>query len=155
MLTPTEHDLNVLALTVWAEARGEPSEGIKGVIWVIRNRWEHPRWWSKAPGIDEDDTLAAVCRAPRQFSCWNTNDPNYKHLTDPKTLNDDLVRALRVLCKACLAADRRDDPTHYADHSLNWMKTKRMASVMPTPSFSSSSKLHSRRRPDNELGKRA
>lgn len=130
MLTPTEHDLNVLALTVWAEARGEPSEGIKGVIWVIRNRWEHPRWWSKAPGVDEDDTLAAVCRAPRQFSCWNTNDPNYKHLTDPKTLKDDLVRALRVLCKACLAADRRDDPTHYADHyctravarTTNWTK---------------------------------
>jgi N-acetylmuramoyl-L-alanine amidase len=62
-------DLWVMAQTVWGEARGESQAGQIAVAWVIRNRQlYHPTWRGK--------TLAEVCLAPYQFSCWNANDPN-------------------------------------------------------------------------------
>jgi len=39
----SEFDLDQVALTVWAEARGESVEGQKAVIHVIRNRYEKSR----------------------------------------------------------------------------------------------------------------
>lgn len=54
------------ALTVWAEARGEPYAGQVAVARVIRNRvrlgWAHD--------------VVGVVLAPYQFSCYNTQDPN-------------------------------------------------------------------------------
>lgn len=43
-------DLDTMALTVWAEARGEAIIGQRAVAWVIRNRWEQPGWWSRQRG---------------------------------------------------------------------------------------------------------
>lgn len=62
-------DLWVVAQTVWGEARGESQAGQVAVAWVIRNRQRyHPTW--------EGQTLAAICQADWQFSCWNAEDPN-------------------------------------------------------------------------------
>lgn len=99
----TEFDLNTMALTVWAEARGERLVGIIAVADVIKNRYESPKWWSrhKGDGI-EDDTIAAVCRDPKQFSCWNDNDPQSKRLKDPKTLRRRDVQYIKEVCKAVL-----------------------------------------------------
>lgn len=60
---------DVMALTMYGEARGEPVEGQIAVGWVIKNR---AIAWNK--GIIE------VCIQPEQFSCWNENDPNYLQL---------------------------------------------------------------------------
>ena len=49
------------------EARGEPEQGQRAVAHVIWNRLKDGRW---------GQTLAAVCLAPEQFSCWNERDPN-------------------------------------------------------------------------------
>ena len=57
---------DVMALTMYGEARGEPVEGQIAVGWVIKNRAVA---WNK--GIIE------ICIQPEQFSCWNENDPNY------------------------------------------------------------------------------
>jgi hypothetical protein len=51
----------VLALTIWGEARNQPVEGRIAVGSVIRNRLVSGRW-----GHD----YKAVCLAPWQFSCW-------------------------------------------------------------------------------------
>lgn len=64
----TEQSIEIMARTVWGEARGEPARGKIAVGWVIRNRAARPGWW----GHD----IITVCMAPRQFSCWNTDDPN-------------------------------------------------------------------------------
>ncbi len=62
-------DADVLALTIWGEARGEPVEGQIAVGQVIANRLRMGRW---------GHTLTAVCQAPKQFSCWNAgHDPNH------------------------------------------------------------------------------
>lgn len=51
----------IVALTIWGEARGEPVEGQLAVGCVIRNRVRNGAGWS------------AVCLAPMQFSCFNAD----------------------------------------------------------------------------------
>lgn len=67
-------EADVLAVTLWAEARGEPIEGKAAVASVIRNRVASGRW-----GHSYD----SVCRAPWQFSCWNDGtDANHLRLLE-------------------------------------------------------------------------
>src|SRR5574343_89233 len=61
----TERD--VVALTLYGEARGEPLEGQLAVASVLMNRKADGRWGR---------TFMQVCLATRQFSCWNAKDPN-------------------------------------------------------------------------------
>lgn len=65
-------DLNdpvqVLAGTLWGEARSTGAPGMRHVASVVLNRVAHPGWW----GSD----VVSICLAPWQFSCWNENDPN-------------------------------------------------------------------------------
>lgn len=60
---------DVMALTMYGEARGEPIQGIVAVANVIKNR---ATAWKK--------TITEICLQPEQFSCWNSNDPNYPQL---------------------------------------------------------------------------
>lgn len=67
-------DNEVLGLTLYGEARGEPIEGIIAVGSVIRNRLQTHYLGSKS--------YPAVCLALKQFSCWNRDDPNYVIIDD-------------------------------------------------------------------------
>lgn len=77
--------VEILARTLWGEARGEGVIGMEAVAWVVLNRrtvarqearrqiqrFGHLRkryWWG--------DTILKICRKPYQFSCWNMDDPN-------------------------------------------------------------------------------
>lgn len=71
-MTYSQTDLNILARTIWGEARGEPFEGKVAVAWVILNRADKGGWWGS--------TITEVCKKPSQFSCWNANDPNSARL---------------------------------------------------------------------------
>lgn len=80
MATPRDRDIDILARTLYGEARGEPREGIEAIACVVLNRVADPRW---------PDRIAAVCLQPRQFSCWNVNDANLRSMlladvTDPR-----------------------------------------------------------------------
>lgn len=59
----------VVALTIWAEARGETPAGREAVASVIMWRARDMRRVKTVSGRDE--RLTAVCREPKQFSCWN------------------------------------------------------------------------------------
>lgn len=110
-------DLDTMALTVWAEARGEMIIGQRAVAWVIRNRFEQPGWWSRQRGDGiPDDTVQAVCRDQWQFSCWNPSDPQSHRLHDPATLCRGDVQAIRKICERVLSESRDDDPTLGSDH---------------------------------------
>ncbi len=113
--TDLEFDLKIMALTVWAEARGEPKVGQRAVAWVIRNRFEHPGWWSRAMGVLAN-TIAAVCLCPFQFSCWNDNDPNRQRLEDQATKRRGDFLDIRALCFEVLHEPPMNDPTAGADH---------------------------------------
>ncbi|WP_422930155.1 cell wall hydrolase [Singulisphaera sp. PoT] len=61
-------DVDVLARTLFGEARGESRIGMIAVANVVMNRVAARRWWGR--------TVPEVCQKPYQFSCWNQNDPN-------------------------------------------------------------------------------
>lgn len=67
-------DLALLQLCLWREARGEESDGKRGVAHVIVNRSLTPAWWNyHRAGI-----LGNVILFPYQFSSFNPGDPNEK-----------------------------------------------------------------------------
>lgn len=89
----TREDLDVMARTIWAEARGEPYVGQIAVAWVIRNRAADKRW---------PRTIHGVCKQPWQFSCWNgeikaeLQDANYKAMMSADVGTPGFLRALGV-----------------------------------------------------------
>lgn len=62
----------ILALTIYGEARGENIEGQIAVGNVVMNRWKD--------GPSKYKSVKDVCLEPYQFSCWNKTDPNYEEL---------------------------------------------------------------------------
>lgn len=69
-------EVDVLALTMWAEARGDSHEGHSSVEeriavgCVIRNRVLDPAWWG--------NSFRTVCLKHAMFSCW-LNDGSGNH----------------------------------------------------------------------------
>jgi spore germination cell wall hydrolase CwlJ-like protein len=118
-MTVTDKDRDVLARTLWGEARGETLAGQIAVAWTIRNRVNDGKlksWWGEG--------YAGVCQKPYQFSCWNKNDPNYAYLSSAKLI------PFREFAQAQIAADqvmagKVSDPTGGATHYY--------ATTMPKP----------------------
>lgn len=70
-MTATEKDRDILARTLWGEARGESQAGMEACAWTIRNRVLDGRaksWWGEG--------YAGVCQKAWEFRCWNANVPN-------------------------------------------------------------------------------
>ncbi|AOE64227.1 cell wall hydrolase [Pseudomonas corrugata] len=105
-----ESDRDILAGTLWAEARGEGQVGQIAVAWAIRNRVEDEKaksWWGEG--------YAGVCLKPYQFSCWNKNDPNYPFLIGVKPIPPrQFAQALRVA--ELVIVGREPDLTRGATH---------------------------------------
>jgi N-acetylmuramoyl-L-alanine amidase len=102
-------DLDMLARTLWGEARGEGREGQIAVAWVIRNRAEDPGkdWWG--------DTVAEVCHKPFQFSCWDKSDPNRTKLCGPSIELPGYDDLYEIGCKVMVGdiPDPTGSATHY------------------------------------------
>lgn len=67
-----QQEIDIVAATLWGEARNQGEQGMRAVASVIENR-RRQSYRGKA-------TAAAVCLDPWQFSCWNANDPNLPRL---------------------------------------------------------------------------
>ena len=65
-------EAQLMALTIYGEARGETREGKIAVGSVILERVEHRPWDGK--------TVHEVCLMPFQFSCFLPSDPNFHAL---------------------------------------------------------------------------
>jgi len=109
-MTVTDKDRDILARTLWGEARGESLAGQIAVAWTIRNRvndGNDKSWWGEG--------YTGVCQKPYQFSCWNKTDPNYQFLIGVKVIS------FRELAQARIAAEqvidgKVPDPTGGATH---------------------------------------
>ncbi len=104
-------EADVLARTLWGEARGEGIPGMQAVAAVVLNRvavaTKRGRfWWG--------NTILQVCQKPYQFSCWNKTDPNFKKLADVEERDLHFATALRIARRAVIG--KIDDPTNGATH---------------------------------------
>ena len=108
-----EMEVDVLARTLYGEARSESRAGVEAVAHVILNRVKHAQskggkfWW----GHD----IVSVCQTPYQFSCWNPGDPNRQKLMAVTDKNIHFVTCLRIARRAVYGG-LGDDNTHGADH---------------------------------------
>lgn len=99
-------DLNYLFCTLFGEARGEPIEGIIAVANVIKNR-----------AYAAQKVYKEICLAPKQFSCWNVDDPNYSQITKllanthngDEPIIDPITRQCMAVAKCVYENDFRDN----------------------------------------------
>lgn len=79
-----ETDRDVLARTLYGEARGEPWQGMLAVAQVVMNRVAHAARHVARTGrphaLYGDGTVRSACLVRRQFSCWNVGDTNLPKL---------------------------------------------------------------------------
>jgi N-acetylmuramoyl-L-alanine amidase len=93
-------DRNVIALTLYGEARGETNEGRIAVANVLANRANKRKGpWSAA--------LRDVCLQPAQFSCWSSHGGNGNYQT--------LMAAARILSRQELVGPVMRDCLAIAD----------------------------------------
>ncbi len=85
-------DDNILARTAWGECRGGGAEGMTSILNVIMNRAAKPAWYGRTP--------REICLKPWQFSCWDTNDPNYPKLLAVTIADGAYMTALELAGKA-------------------------------------------------------
>lgn len=122
---------DVLARTLWGEARGEGTIGMHAVAGVILNRVAIAQkygsfWWG--------DNIVQVCQKPYQFSCWNRSDPNFQKLHRVDKSNLYFATALRLAARG-LAGSLEDitlGATHYHARGIKpyWANTKKPCTIL-------------------------
>lgn len=123
--------IDVLARTLWGEARGQGSDGMNAVAAVILNRVRVAQqkgsfWWG--------NNIIQVCQKPYQFSCWNRSDPNFRKLQAVTEEDLYFATAVRIARRAVL--DQIDDQTlgatHYHADTIKpyWAKGKRPSIII-------------------------
>lgn len=106
---------DVLARTVWGEARGEGVQGMQAVANVVMNRVAVAAGFkSKGGGFWWGNDVIAVCQKPYQFSCWNKDDPNFAKVQGVDGSDLNFATAMRMAARA--VAGVLDDITNGATH---------------------------------------
>ncbi len=117
--------IDVLARTLWGEARSEGSEGMEAVASVILNRVNVADergsfWWG--------NNIIQVCQKPYQFSCWNRSDPNFKKLAGVDDSDVYFATAKRIARRSLLGFvdDHTKGATHYHTRDIMpyWAKNQ-------------------------------
>lgn len=103
---------DILARTLWGEARGEGTAGMQAVAAVIMNRVKIAR--ARPGGMWWGNDVISVCQKPWQFSCWNRSDPNMKKVM-AVTADDPYFKNAMAIARTALAGTLRD-PTGGATH---------------------------------------
>ncbi|MDX1736974.1 MAG: cell wall hydrolase [Alphaproteobacteria bacterium] len=116
-------EVDILARTIWGEARGEQLPGMEAVAAVVMNRLMISKrrgghWW----GSD----VVSICQKPYQFSCWNEGDPNKDKLLAVREGDMAFDVAERIAKRALRGSlkDRTKGATHYHTRYLTpwWAK---------------------------------
>ncbi len=132
---------DVLARTLYGEARGQPIKGLEAVANVIMNRVQFAMgagghfWWG--------NSIKSVCLKPMQFSCWNYNDPNRRIITRPhEVLWEDVnFRDCYVVAKQALDYQLQDNTKgsmHYVNPKVAnppWIRGKTPAVIIGDHAF--------------------
>lgn len=118
--------VDILARTIFGEARGEDIKGKEAIACVILNRVKKANdnggsfWWG--------NSIEEVCTKKWQFSCWNKDDPNYEKLMSVDNTNSVFIICKRIARRAVcgLLKDFTFDSTHYHTKNItpSWSKGK-------------------------------
>lgn len=138
MRKPTITDIDIMARTIYGEARGESKEGKVAVGNVISNRAKTVKF-----KIFGDGSIESACLYPKQFSCWNQNDPNRQKClsvkTDDKVFLECLSVAYEILMGLC--NDNTDGCDHYWARSIqdpDWSKSLKNKTLIGNHYFAKS-----------------
>lgn len=120
-----QRDIDIMARTIYGEARGESEQGQIAVGCVIMNRFKSKRWYA-------GETIAETCLKARQFSCWNADDPNCAKI---KQLGLTRLAPYQELAKRIIngvQADITDGATHYHTKAIMplWARNKKPCAVI-------------------------
>ena len=106
-------EMDVLARTIYGEARSEGQKGMEAVAHVVINRVKHAQrngeefWWGQ--------DIITVCQMPYQFSCWNPGDPNRAKLMAVDEGDIYFATCIRIARRAVYGL-LGEDPTLGGDH---------------------------------------
>jgi len=93
-------DAEVVACTLWGEARNQGERGLRAVASVIGNRW-HTRY-------RRCTTAREVCLDRYQFSCWLQNDPNLPRMVAAARQPDAVFRQCMAIADELLKGTMAD-----------------------------------------------
>ncbi len=99
-------DIEIMARTIYGEARGETQLAKLAVASVILNRVRKGGWFG--------NSIIEVCKKPKQFSCWNSDDPNRAKIEAVGWGDLDFQRCALAALQALTAQEA--DPTQGATH---------------------------------------
>lgn len=88
VLIDDNNEIDLLARTIWGEARGEGQTGMQAVANVIMNRVEKGGWYGA--------TVQDVVLKKWQFSTWNEGDPNRQKALDVTTADPSFWAAKKI-----------------------------------------------------------
>ncbi len=129
-------EIDVLARTLWGEARGEGTAGMHAIASVVLNRVRVAErhggyWWG--------GNIVQVCQKPYQFSCWNRSDPNFRKLQAIGEEDLYFATALRLARRAVAGVleDVTNGATHYhaAGVAPFWAKSEKPCAVIGSHIF--------------------
>jgi spore germination cell wall hydrolase CwlJ-like protein len=108
-------EVAVVAKTIYGEARGEyyhrqgGTHALIAIGNVVMNR-------AAASG----ESVTEVCLKPKQFSCWNADDPN-RELLDRVTITDKIYELCYAIAMKILTEELQDftgGATHYYSRKI-------------------------------------
>ena len=137
-------DVDVLALTLWAESRSESLEGRVAVACVVRNRMRLRKLTAKQ-----------VCLAPMQFACWQEIGGKANHAAlaalvagvtgRPKRVSDPILIECYWIAEGVLDGELRDiakGADHYittallaSDHKPGWVRAMTWVATVGSHAF--------------------
>jgi N-acetylmuramoyl-L-alanine amidase len=105
--------IDVLARTIYGEARGETVRGKEAVAAVVMNRLRRATDQPRRFGAGQ--TVESICRQPYQFSCWNAADVNRPAIEQVQAGNATFDCCVRIATRAVrnILADPTGGATHY------------------------------------------
>ena len=145
---PDCHDLDILAKTIYGEARGEGNLGREAVGCTIINRWKSGKWYN---GYDTNndgmESIAEVCQqiVPKskwyQYSAWNADNPKLAEINACNLYNavfrECVAIAMLVIANSAdqrwAARDKSNSATHYfADYIATpvWAAGKKPCAII-------------------------
>ena len=126
-------EMEIVARTIYGEARSDGEEGMTAVAWVIRNRYHLGPLGGFGIG------WIGVCKQRNQFQCWSVPGKNQNAMLDAD--NTDSAFQTAVTVASAVMGGAVADPTggalFYYDHSIaepaSWVKAGYRQTVVIGP----------------------